>query len=67
MTPVPSDLLATLRAFPDAADAAAAAGLHELEAAYRMALLLFMDACLQDGIDLDPADIGADFGVIDDL
>lgn len=67
MTPAPSDLLAMLRALPSAADEAGLAGLHALEAAYRMCLLVLLESCLEDGIDVDPAELGIDCGVVDDL
>jgi hypothetical protein len=66
MTRPTPEFLAMLRGFPAAADAAELAGHGELAIAYQTALCMFLQACADDGIEVDPADVGFMFGIIDD-
>jgi hypothetical protein len=61
-----TEFLAMLRGFPAAADAAELAGHHQLSAAYQMALCLFLEAAAEDGVEVDPAEVGIMFGFVDD-
>jgi hypothetical protein len=50
----------------DLAEAQAIAGHHNVEAALYQSRLLLVEACIDDGVELDGAQLGFTFGVVDD-
>lgn len=64
---MPLDLVLSelLGCMGEAAEAQGVAGRGNVEAALQQSRLLLIEACFDDGVQLDPAVVGGDFGVID--